>query len=107
MFAPIMPFITEDIYQDYFKKNEKIKSIHLAQWPKSSKEQESSELDVLYELLGKVRQEKSKAQKSMKAEIILTAEPEKLKQIEDMIEDFKSVTAAKEIRKGKFKVEFL
>lgn len=107
MFAPIMPFITEDIYQDYFKKNEKIKSIHLAQWPKSSKEQESSELDVLYELLGKVRQEKSKAQKSMKAEIILTAEPEKLKQIEDMIEDLKSVTAAKEIRKGKFKVEFL
>jgi len=107
MFAPIMPFITEDIYQDYFKKNEKIKSVHLAQWPKSSKEQESGALDVLYELLGKVRQEKSKAQKSMKAEIILTAEPEKLKQIEDMIEDFKSVTAAKEIRKGKFKVEFL
>ena len=107
MFAPIMPFITEDIYQDYFKKNEKTKSIHLSQWPKSSKEQESGALDVLYELLGKVRQEKSKAQKSMKAEIILTAEPEKLKQIEDMIEDFKSVTAAKEIRKGKFKVEFL
>jgi valyl-tRNA synthetase len=107
MFAPIMPFITEDVYQNYFRKDEKTKSIHLTEWPKAIKEQKADELNVLYELLGKVRHEKSKAQKSMKAEIILTAEPEQLKQIEPMIDDFKSVTGAKEIRKGKFKVEFL
>jgi len=107
MFAPIMPFVTEDIYQKYFRKNEKVKSVHITAWPKSSKEQESGELDVLYKLLGKVRQEKSKAQKSMKAEIILTAEPEKLDKMKDMLDDFKSVTSAKEIHKGKFKVEFL
>jgi valyl-tRNA synthetase len=107
MFAPIMPFITEDTYQTYFKKDEKTKSIHLTEWPKSVKEQKADELNVLYELLGKVRHEKSKAQKSMKAEIILTAESEQLKQIEPMIDDFKSVTGAKEIKKGKFKVEFL
>ena len=30
-----MPFISEEIYQEHFKKFEKIKSIHLTEWPKS------------------------------------------------------------------------
>lgn len=34
LFAPITPFITEELYQVYFKKHEKIKSIHITEWPK-------------------------------------------------------------------------
>lgn len=34
LIAPIMPFITEEIYQEYFKKNEKGESIHISEWPK-------------------------------------------------------------------------
>ena len=37
LIAPIMPFITEEIYQEYFKKNEKTKSIHICGWPESDK----------------------------------------------------------------------
>lgn len=33
MYAPIMPFITEEIYQSFFKKFEKEKSIHISTWP--------------------------------------------------------------------------
>ena len=33
LIAPIMPFITEEIYQEYFKKIEKDKSIHISGWP--------------------------------------------------------------------------
>jgi isoleucyl-tRNA synthetase len=31
--APFLPFITEDLYQDFFKKIEKEESIHLCDWP--------------------------------------------------------------------------
>lgn len=107
LIAPIMPFISEEIYQEYFKKAEKSESIHVSEWPKFSAEKVSDELDILYEVLTAIRQEKSKAQKSMKAEIILTLEKEKMKKIEDILEDLKAVTCAKEIKEGNFKVEFI
>ena len=33
MYAPIMPFITEQIYQDLYREKEEAKSIHLSSWP--------------------------------------------------------------------------
>ena len=33
LMAPITPFITEELYQAYFKQHEKAKSIHLIKWP--------------------------------------------------------------------------
>jgi len=33
LMAPITPFITEELYHAFYKKHEKIKSIHLAKWP--------------------------------------------------------------------------
>ncbi len=33
MMAPLMPHITEDIYQEHFAAYEKVKSIHIADWP--------------------------------------------------------------------------
>jgi len=107
LIAPIMPFISEEIYQEYFKKAEKDESIHISEWPKSQKEVISDELDILYEILTAIRHEKSKAQKSMKAEIILTLEKEKMEKIEDILEDLKAVTCAKEIKEGNFAVTFL
>jgi len=37
MMAPITPFITEEIYQTYFKKTEKDESIHISNWPEELK----------------------------------------------------------------------
>ncbi|MDR0309810.1 MAG: valine--tRNA ligase [Candidatus Methanoplasma sp.] len=33
MMAPVMPHVTEDIYQEHFLGTEGIKSIHMAEWP--------------------------------------------------------------------------
>ena len=45
----------------------------------------------------------------MNSEIILTMDKDYLKNLEewDMVEHFKDVTNAKEIKTGKFKVEFI
>ncbi|MDP3966528.1 MAG: valine--tRNA ligase [archaeon] len=107
LIAPIMPFITEEIYQENFKKFEKTPSIHISSWPKyKSKLKKTSQLDDFYEILSKIRQEKTKEKKAMNSEIILTLEEKFMKRFEGMIEDLKDVTNAKDILKGKeFKVE--
>ena len=109
LFAPIMPFVTEEIYQTYFKKNERDSSVHISSWPESKKDaQPSAKFTAFCSLLSSVRQAKSNAQKSMNSEIILTLPKKNIQEtLKDMTEDFKAVTNAKEIREGKFNVEFI
>jgi len=113
LFAPFTPFITEELYQTYFKKREKYKSIHLSEWPKIS----ITRIDnfnwntgwkPFVEILSKVRQEKTKAQKPMNVEIKLTLDKSDYALMEmGLLEDLKNVTNAKEIKEGKFNVEFI
>ncbi|MEK6860298.1 MAG: valine--tRNA ligase [Nanoarchaeota archaeon] len=111
LIAPIMPFITEEIYQTYFKKIEKDKSIHISSWPvvasSLSKDKEDSIFQLFIDVLTKVRQEKSNNKKSMKAEIILSLDKETMGKLKDILEDLKDVCCAKEIKEGKFGVEFV
>lgn len=37
LYAPILPFVTEEIYQELFRPSEKIKSLHLSSWPEEIK----------------------------------------------------------------------
>ena len=113
LISPIMPFISEEIYQEYFKRNEKIKSIHLSSWPEvNNKEKENKKdaeiLDKLYFIISQIRQEKSKQQKPMNCEIILTLVKEDYQKIKSVLEDLKNVSNAKVIKEGKgFEVEFV
>jgi len=108
LFAPIMPFITEEIYQMYFKKSVRKESIHITSWPEYKEGAESSKsFQEFQEILSKVRQEKTNAQKSMNSEITLTLPKEDIESIKDMEEDLCAVTAAREIKEGEFKVEFV
>ncbi|MCK5149588.1 valine--tRNA ligase [Candidatus Pacearchaeota archaeon] len=109
MIAPIMPFVTEEIYQEHFKKIEKDKSIHISSWPRTGKFEDSNkDLSLFYEVLSNVRQEKTKNQKSMNAECILTINKTNYGDLKEMLDDLKNVTNAKEIKEGKqFKVGFL
>lgn len=112
MFAPIMPFITEEIYQKYFKKNENEKSIHISSWPIAGNENPSEEWKIFINILAKVRQEKSLAKKPMNAEI-------KLKILEkdyglmyknNLLSDLEKVTNTSKgqiVPAKKFQVEFL
>jgi len=108
LIAPIMPFITEEIYQTYFKKNEGDKSIHISEWPEAENLNEnSSDLDLLFDIIARIRQEKTNAKKSMNAECIITLDKKEKEKIGDMLEDLKDVMNAKEIKQGKFGVEFI
>ncbi len=108
LFAPIMPFITEEIYQEHFKKFEKTKSIHLTEFPKpNSFGVYSDNLELFFSTLSEVRTEKTKAQKPMNAECMITLSPIQYKDIKDMLDDLKNVTNAKDIKEGSgFEVEF-
>lgn len=109
LFAPIMPFITEEIYQENFKKNEKDKSIHSSQFPdsKENKIKEDSWNQIL-EIISNIRQEKSKNQKPMNAECIIILTKEQMICVKGILEDLKNVMNAKEINEDKeFSVKFL
>lgn len=111
LMAPITPFITEELYLKYYREKEKEKSIHISKWPEKIKVKSSKDdLDIwdsFIEILTKVRYAKSKAQKSMKAEIILIIEPKIKKQLGDLLEDLKAVTSSREIKTGEFGVKFI
>jgi len=111
MMAPFTPFVTEELYQTHFKKTENDKSIHISSWPeeiKAKKEKNDVEkFEILINLIAKIRQAKSEAKKSVKAEIILTLEDKEKQELKDILDDFKAVVNAREIKTGKFNVEFL
>ncbi len=115
LIAPIMPYITEDIYQEYFRKNEKTKSIHISKWPEAEKNVEEKKekahvkiLEKMYEIISRIRQEKTKNKKAMNAEIVLTLSKEDYEIMKPVLEDLKNVSNAKAIREGKdFEMEFI
>ena len=110
LFAPIVPFVTEHIYQEHFRKFEKEKSIHISSWPKY-KDLEKGVYDKTFNklvaIIRNVRQEKTKAQKSMNSEIVLTITKEDMSKIKELVQDLKKTVNAKEIKEGEFKVEFV
>ena len=108
MIAPIMPFITEEIYQTYFKRIEKDKSIHISKWPKkNSNAQQSSRFIMFCQFLSLVRKEKTQKQKPMNAECIISLDKKTQSVLKEILDDFKAVTNAVEIKEGKFMVEFV
>lgn len=72
MFAPFLPYITEEIYQLFFKKYEKEKSIHLTEWPKKenySLGEEEKLGDLLFEITSLIRKIKAENKVSLKKEV--------------------------------------
>ena len=111
MMAPITPFITEEIYQEYFKNNEKDKSVHISNWPEPFKIEMGKENEKIWqklvEIIEKVRKVKSEAKKSMKTEIILTLNKEDRKLLDECLPDLKAVTCSKNIKEGReFNIDF-
>lgn len=70
LIAPIMPHITEELYQDIFKEHITTKSIHLTEMPLSHKTT-PIELDDILRIVSDVRWYKTKHQLSLWAEITL------------------------------------
>jgi len=102
MMAPIVPHITEEIYQDYFVKKEKLKSIHLSEWPEEIKVDDKLEKvgDYCVGVISEVRKFKTKHKKSLKEEVVLVLDKKHEKEINDFLEDLKFVCRAKQITFG-------
>lgn len=111
IFAPITPFITEEIYQNYFKKNAKEKSIHASKWPDALNIKDKKKNDLIWEkfteILDKVRKAKSENKKSMKAEIVLSIDKKEKELLSGCLSDLKAVCCAKEVKEGSLNVVFI
>lgn len=109
MYAPIIPFVTEEVYQEHYKDKEEDESIHLSRWPSFERNEfEESKWNKLVEIISKVRQEKSNAQKAMNSKIKLILKDGEFELLEGMIQDLKNVAGAVSIQEGNnLKVEFV
>ena len=101
LMAPIMPFITEELYQAYFRQHEKAKSVHLAKWPELKMHDEHAEKvgDFVVEVLDFVRKKKSEKKASLKTPVknlTIRAKIEE-KDFEEIELDLKAATSAETI----------
>ncbi|MBU2612791.1 MAG: valine--tRNA ligase [Nanoarchaeota archaeon] len=107
LIAPIMPFITEEIYQENFKKFEKGKSIHVSKWPLFGKVKDFSGWEIIIKNISNVRKEKNENKISLSSPVGVIETPD-YKFLKKYEEDFLSVSGSKAFRAGKeFKVEFI
>jgi len=104
LMAPIMPHITEEIYQECYRKTEKEKSIHNTIWPAFGKEFEDEKAeasgDLAVELIALIRKAKSNASMPLSAEIekaVLKVPEDKKELLEKVLEDVKNTGKIKEI----------
>ncbi len=105
MMAPIMPHITEEIYQLYFASREGQKSVHLSSWPAYEQQwvHEEYELagDIGIDIIDTVRRFKSEQQLSIKEEfaelILISDEPGFPETIVPLVEDLKAVLNVKKV----------
>lgn len=108
LLAPIMPFITEEIYQNHFKKTEKEKSIHLSEWPKAGKEKSKGNWEKIKEIIFEVRQFKSDKHLPLNAELkSITLPTSDYNIIKPYEKDILNISGACLITLGKeFSIEF-
>ncbi|MCX6818689.1 MAG: valine--tRNA ligase [Candidatus Aenigmarchaeota archaeon] len=103
LLAVFTPFITEEIYQNNFRKFEKEKSIHLASYP----EPDEKLIDEKAEKIGELAKEiitvirKFKTDNSLAMNAPLSAVIIDCKEIEPVLDDIKETTKAEKIKIGK------
>jgi len=101
LYAPFIPYLTEEIYQNYFRKKEKEKSIHQSQLPKINPRLMASyvkkEFDNVIDIIDAVRKYKSERKYSLKKEISKLIIQTKNKKIEKYFKLLKELLYIKSI----------
>ncbi len=107
--APFMPFITEEIYQMFFRQREGEKSVHNLSWPNFDEnlvDEKSEEFgNTAIDYIDAVRKYKTDKKVSLAKEIELEINSEFKDKIEHVIDDLKAVVKAKTIAFGKDKIK--
>lgn len=103
LFAPFMPHVTEEIYQEYFKKHEHGESLHVTAYPTSDNfiVENTIHGDLLLEIVGLVR--KSKAEQGIGlgadiADLIITVPTADFIKTKAFADDLQSVAKAEHIQ---------
>ena len=111
-FAPFMPFVTEEVYQNFFSKFENEKSIHLTSWPTSEASLVDEGLetrgDGFVSIVGAIRKYKSEKQVSQKVGIstlTIDCSDEMREFIEDSLEDLRAVSSSDSVVFGSADIE--
>jgi valyl-tRNA synthetase len=105
LFAPFLPYVTEEIYYGLFAEAESQPSLHLTRWPEAHPSWASEQAEVVGEILIEVatavRRYKSEANISLGAELskllLSTPDPALAEQLASARLDILSVTRAKEL----------
>jgi len=101
LYAPFMPYITEEIYQGFFRRIEKEKSIHLSLLPKFNKElinlKAKKSFDDVIDIIASIRKYKSEKKVSIRKEIEKLFIKSKNKEIKKYFNLMKSVMNIKSI----------
>ena len=108
LLAPIMPYITETLYQKYYTDVEKKKSIHITQWPgydmKAINEETEKVGDQIIQIIAAVRKAKSAKNLSLGTEIksvTIECSEELGEKLKPAFEDLKGALKAENIAFGK------
>ena len=112
LFSPIIPFITEEIYQKLFRLDEKDVSIHVSSWPVIASEFIDDEIelvgDVTVAIISALRQYKSSnglALNSPIEKLLIECDDETKKMLEKTLDDIKGTMKVENIEFGKGKIE--
>lgn len=109
LFAPIMPFVTDEIYKNFSEEN-----IHVSEWPKYDESLVNIDAektgDLFIKVLSSVRKYKSDNNLSLKVElekIVINCSNEEKLLLEKVLGDLKAVSKANDVvfKEGEFKVE--
>ncbi len=109
LFAPFLPYVTEEIYRGLFAESEGQSSLHLTSWPEANpawiSEQAENAGEILIEVATAVRRYKSEASISLGAEVsklLLSTDDAELAGLLTAARlDILSVTRAKELSIGR------
>ncbi len=111
LFAPFIPYITEEIYQKLFKKTEKNLSIHLSSLPeKIIEDEESLKIgELLKNVTSEVRKWKISNKLSLGKEISkieITAKKEEIEKLKLVLDDIKGTNRVNKVvfKEGEFGV---
>ncbi|MDO8628494.1 MAG: valine--tRNA ligase, partial [Nanoarchaeota archaeon] len=109
LFAPFLPYITEELYHQRFAKEEKQKSIHQSEWPMinnniAPQTPHTSVGDQFIVLLNSVRKYKAQNKLSMKTPVTILLTPGQTKTFKETIKDLQAVTNANVKEKSQFKI---
>lgn len=106
MYAPIMPFVTEEVYQGFFKQFDKAESLHLSQLPEADKKLIDDKFEQEFinaiAIIDAVRKYKSNNNLALNAEInsLIIESKDHQRSLEKHSELFSKVLAVKEIAFG-------